>query len=624
MRAPFAVCVAFGLAVTSLSMPGPAGAAEVRHDRVVSEAPAGGTPEVLDGEVRAIALVGRQVVVGGSFSRVRDRSRGRVLDRAGLFAFEADTGVVAPGFAPRLGGRVDALAGAPGGEAVFAGGRFSLRLAKLDLESGRRVAGFRATVDGSSVEDLALSEGRLYVGGGFAAVNGVPRSSLTAVDPTTGAVDLRVDVPFTAARQGRLRVEKLDVTPDGNRLVAAGTFTRVAGQERHQLAVVDVGASPARLADWHTDAYRPACSPSFDTYVRDVALAPSGEWFVVVTTGARSHTGLCDTAARFELTTGGRGLTPTWVDHSGGDSFTAVVVTGPAVYVAGHMRWMNNPWSKGTGRDARPGPGAVPRSGIAALDPANGLPLSWNPGREPRGQGAFALVPGADGLWVGSDTEYLGGQRRPRLAFLPLAGGHPVPDAPAARLPGHLYQVAPDGGLWKRSFDGWKAGREQDVGGAQDWSGARGAFLVGETLYTGWADGRLMARRFEGDRAGEARSVPLQGLEEDGFPAGRLSGAFYDHGRLYYAVTGDRRLRYRWFSPESGVVGAESFVVSGGGDGLDWSGVQGVTRAGDHLYLAAADGSLRRVGFHHGRPVAGTESVVDGASRWRNRGLFVR
>ncbi|MGH8976067.1 MAG: PKD domain containing protein, partial [Acidimicrobiia bacterium] len=371
-----AVAGAFAV-LAALAVPAPAAGAAVRHDRVVSDAPAPSTPAVLDGEVRAVARVGNRVVVGGTFDRVREAGTGAVLDRAGLFAFDPASGSVMRGFAPRLGGRVDALAGAPGGGAVFAGGRFPSRLAKLDMDSGRAEAGFRAEVDGSSVEDLAVAGGRLYVGGGFAAVNHVPRSSLAVLDPVTGTVDPGVDVPFTAARQGRLRIEKLDVTPDGATLVAGGTFTRVAGEERNQLAVVDVGSTPARLSGWRTDAYRPACSPAFDTYVRDVAVDPGGDWFVVVTTGARGHTGLCDTAARFELAARQRPVSPTWVDYSGGDSFTAVAVTGPAVYVAGHMRWMNNPWGRGTGRDAAPGPGAVTRSGIAALDPQSGVPLSW-------------------------------------------------------------------------------------------------------------------------------------------------------------------------------------------------------------------------------------------------------
>ena len=86
-----------------------------------------------------------------------------------------------------------------------------------------------------------------------------------------------------------------------------------------------------------------------------------------MTTGAYRAGSLCDAA--------GPSQQPTWVDYTGGDTLSSVAVTGTAVYVGGHQRWMNNSFAADTA-----GPGAVAREGIAALDPVNGLPLSWNPG----------------------------------------------------------------------------------------------------------------------------------------------------------------------------------------------------------------------------------------------------
>ena len=108
---------------------------------------------------------------------------------------------------------------------------------------------------------------------------------------------------------------------------------------------------------------------------------------------------------------------PFWVNYTGGDTLTAAIVDRQAIYVGGHQRWLNNSYGH---NDA--GPGAIARSGIAALDPVNGLPLSWNPGRA-RGYGVYGFALTSHGLWVGSDTTMLGGQQHARLGLLPIAGG---------------------------------------------------------------------------------------------------------------------------------------------------------------------------------------------------------
>jgi hypothetical protein len=607
----------------------PGAAVNVPQAVVVSSNPADWTPHVLDGKVAAIVQVGNRMVAGGQFTQVASAAAPTTaIARSNIFAFDASTGAIDTAFAPVLDGEVESLAVAPDGLHVFAGGRFTRingvaqkSLVKLRLTDGARITAFKGKTN-ARVKDMAVSGGRLYIGGTFATVNGVARSALAAVDPVTGALSNDVNLAFTGPRTGTVNIDKFDITPDGSRLIAIGNWTYVAGLQRDQIVMVDLTTSPVGVADWATTRYQQQCARVFATYMRDIDISADGSYFVVGTTGAYRAGSMCDTAGRWETGRTGSGQQPTWVNYTGGDTLYSVAITGTAVYVGGHQRWMNNSFA-----GDRAGPGAVAREGIAALDPVNGLPLSWDPGRD-RGVGVFSLVSTAQGLWIGSDTDRIGRfEYHGRIAFMPVAGGSPVPEYRVGTLPGDLYQLGLDGTLTRRSFDGATAGAPAAVATGVDWSTARGAFMVSGRLYTGNADGTLTVRDFDGATAGFSSPIALNGLTSTQFPISRITGMFFSNGRIYYTVSGgDTRLYYRYFTPESGVVGADTFVASGATDGRNWSTVNGLTMASGRLYYATTTGTLSAVEFTDGLPT-GSATVLSGpgvdGQTWQSRGLFV-
>jgi hypothetical protein len=254
----------------------------------------------------------------------------------------------------------------------------------------------------------------------------------------------------------------------------------------------------------------------------------------------------------------------------------------------------------------------VSREGIAALDPINGLPFSWNPGKE-RGVGTFALVATSDGLWVGSDTNWIAGELHPRIALLPLVGGAAVPANTVPGLPGELARLGLDDRLVAAPTDGTTLGTERVLDSAVTWSRARGAFVVGGNLFHGWDDGTFHKRSLAGGTVGAATPVVT-----NAFNTRTVTGMYFDGGRLYYTLSGDSRLHWRWFTPESGVVGVDDFVVSGP---ISWADTTGLTLASGKLYWSRGDGALVRADAVDGLPVAASVTVLATGTTWRSRGL---
>ncbi len=635
---------------------------------LVSAIPLAGTPNIGTGVVNAFVQVGGKVFVGGNFTSATPAGSTTAVTRTHLLAVDASTGALDTAFAPVLDGMVNALLPGPTANTVYVGGAFNnvngakdKGVALLDVNTGQLVPGFKFPPMNGVVNDMALTGGRLFLAGTFTTLSAVPRQGLGAIDPTTGALDsgyLTIAVAGhhnyphfdrngnPTGAQAPVGVSKIDVTPDGTRMVVIGNFLTADGLDRDQIAMVNLTGTTATVdPNWRTLRYTDDCIfNAYDSYIRDVDFSPDGAYFVVVATGGPGAGSLCDTAARWETNGSGTAIQPTWVDLTGGDTLLSVAITGSAVYVGGHQRWLNN--SLGSDRAQ---PGAVPRPGIAALDPGNGVPFSWNPGRNPRGAGAYAMYASPTGVWVGSDTDWIGDFRyqRGKMAFFPLAGGSAIPANATARLPGSVVIGSPAAApttAVSRSYDGSTAGVSTTLNsGGLDWSTVRGAVMVDGKVFYGLAtDSNVYYRTFDGATFGPATLLdpyedPAWSTVDTGSGQtylGRKSGyyaeipnvtsMFVTGGRLYYTMAGQTALFYRYFTPESGIIGSDRFTVPGT---TNWSDTGGAFLDGTNLYLASrTTGILSRTTFTAGVP-GGTPTPVSGPAidgqDWRGKAVFL-
>ncbi|MFI7073137.1 malectin domain-containing carbohydrate-binding protein [Micromonospora sediminicola] len=453
-RRALAALAAVALTAAGLAPAAPANAAP-DHTAVVKAVPSTASPDIVDGSVDAIHDAGTKIIAAGSFTTVQNRGSDVDITRNYLLAFDKATGAVDTAFVPVVDNEVYAVVAGPTAGTVYVAGKFNTvngvtrrKVALLDVATGALVTSFTGPAFNGLVNDIALVGNRLLVGGIFTtAGNSNPRGGLASLNATTGALDSYLTTALTehhnydgvSGSNAGVGPEKLAVSPDGTTLVVIGNFKKADGVLHDQIVKLDLGATAATVADWNTSRYTPRCKwQAFDSYMRDIAFAPDSSYFVVVTTGSPYGGTLCDAAARWEAAATGPDQQPTWVDYTGGDTFLSVGVSEQAVYVGGHFRWLNN----STGADnARAG--AVGRASIAALDPRTGLPLSWNPGRHPRGVGATEMLVTPTGLWIGGDTSWIGNfqYRRERIAFFPLAGGAAPHPTTSATLPGRVYQA---------------------------------------------------------------------------------------------------------------------------------------------------------------------------------------
>jgi hypothetical protein len=408
------------------------------------------------------AVVNGEVVVVGAFTQACQEGPaadahcvpGTLVTRDDIFAYQLGTGTIDPNFAPVLDqGPVYSVIAGPN-DTVYVGGSFTTvngasepGLVQLSVTPGQPtdgqvVSGFAAPLSGT-VHALALSGTALYVGGNFRTLikKGIaPEKDIARLNATTGAPDgsftFAIGDPIT---NDPLQVEYMSLTPDASTLIIGGTFLQVNGQNIPRVALLATGGglgATGTLDNWSAPILANNCSSEHDE-IRAIDSAPDGSYFVVATTGYKSAGGpsICDATARFETGATGSDVQPTWVNYAGGDSLYAVAVSGAAVYIGGHDRFINNECGNNAVCEAN----AVLVNGLAALDPSTGLALPWWHPQTSRGFGVDSLVlfPAGSyaksdgGLLVGTNVDSIGGAYHSYTAIFPLTSTAPqVPGGP--------------------------------------------------------------------------------------------------------------------------------------------------------------------------------------------------
>jgi hypothetical protein len=667
-----ALCLVLGL-FTAIETPGVARAVQTNQPTLVNTTAASFTPNInpsASGVVYAIAKSGSNIYMGGSFTSISpSNAPSNSTAVTNLAAFNASTGAIVTTFKPNVNNTVWAVLPGPTPGTVYVGGSFNTingstsHLALIDGTTGAVVPGWKSPSMNGAVNRMVMANGQLLVGGFFTTVGGQSHQGLASLNPTTGAVtsyvpstltftghhNYGVNCTGTSCAMGAVGVKALDVTPDGTRAIVIGNFNAVSGTARDQIAMLDLASTGASLdTTWNTLAYTAPCkTASFDMDVRDVQFSPDGSYFVVVATGAGGPgalnkdgtKALCDAAGRFETNATGSDIPYTWGDWTGNDSFWSVAITGAAVYAGGHERWMNN----STGSD-RALEGAVPRPGIVALDPQNGLPWAWNPGRNPRGAGAYAILATPDGLYVGSDTDYIGYFQyfHAKIAFFPIAGGEVPPPNQTGSLPGTVDLFGPPAHPSQVQPVDWDGSSAPSVDAAQtgfNASNVRGAFEVDGNLYYGTSSGGLFEAPYDGNTVGTSTAVDpyddpywsdkstgsgsttYRGLQSNFYAEiPSLTSTFYSGGRVYYTLSGKSKMFYRYFETDDGIMGSQEFTTT---DSNNWSHVAGAFLSGSTIYYAdSTTGNLMAVPFSGGQP-SGPPVLADSSINWASHGAVV-
>jgi beta-propeller uncharacterized protein DUF5122 len=359
----------------------------------------------VNGKVRAFALSGNTLYVGGKFGLLRAQGGTPKIKVKSVGKIDATTGVGIPGWGPIIttstgaAGQVNALGVSPDGSTLYIGGKF-------DFINGTPVKNFAAVststgaVDpafthafGNQVWVINVTSSLIYVGGAFQQVDGQARGRIIALNP-----DGSTNTTFAAVANNNVR--SMAIAPDGNTLFVGGNFTTMDGVAR---------VSVARVA-LDTGALDPWTIPS------GVIVAPQVGW-ALLPVGNRLYGGFGrgpNYAAAFRLDNGSVGTQVWRVNTAGNDESLAMSPDGTRLFIGGHM---------GTAVLTQTFCGQAVH-GLYSVNPVTGVVYcDWFPAITPIGSnytGAWAMMKSGSNLYVGGLIDAINGVPHANLVRFPM------------------------------------------------------------------------------------------------------------------------------------------------------------------------------------------------------------
>ncbi len=331
----------------------------------------------VDGNVNNFLISGDNLYVGGSFISIGTNSGGGVIidkNSSELLSNEL-----------KINGGPVSVSIPDGNGGYYIGGGFS----SINNVEQKNIAHINSdyTLDllftpdiNGPVYALSLSGNNLYVGGEFTSVNEHEEIlGITGIDKNTGSLTCWIPCPDWG------NVNTLSLS--GNNLYVGGTFTSMGGEDRNNIAAIDI-----------TTGLATSFNPDANGEVNTLSLLGNnlyiGGDFTSIDKEDRNN------IAAIDITTG---LATSFNPDANGEVNTLSLL-GNNLYVGGLFTSI----------------GGEDRSSIAAIDITTGLATSFNPDANGR-VNTLSLL--GNNLYVGGEFTSMGGESRNRIAAIDITTG---------------------------------------------------------------------------------------------------------------------------------------------------------------------------------------------------------